>query len=268
MRIFLSFCFLFSFQAYACDFKSDVKSVVSLSGPATVLLKEMGLLLHPKFQGISVFHPIGEKEFSGKIYPGGVFFSQSSLSSLSGSVVFYDESRELNRVFAPLSSVVSREIKTRNLTPHEAVEKTLFTLEGFLQGCESQISNVQKKVKNLEEKILLRVPQNLSVVFYLGEFKGDRAPELVIAQDGIVKWLVQKKKIKTYPSELAYVNWSARIMNALPKKTMHVGVKDSARDLIKEIKKSPRGMTLIYPGSLVPGLSQLEAFLYWSEVTF
>ena len=269
MRIFLSCFFFVSFNTYAlCDFKSHVSGVVSLSGPTTVLLKEFGLLQNKKVKGISVFNPVSSKDFTGKVYPGGVFLSQGSFGEFTGQVVFYDESRELNRALSPLSSVQGVEIKTRNLSPHETVSKTIEVMKDFLTGCEKEMSEILGKVSLVEKKLKEKIPKGTSAVFYLGEFRGGRAPELVMVQDGVVKWMVNEKMITTYPTTLAYVNWSAKVMSELPKNTLHVGVKDSARDQKKEIKKSPRGMTFIYPGSLVPGLTQLEAFLYWAEATF
>lgn len=265
MKIFVSFLvLLFSVSAFSsCDFKSDVKKVVSFSGSTTVIFKELRLL--SKLSGISIFNPIGEKEFTGRVYPGGIFLAQSTLSDLSGSVVFYDESRELSRIFSPISSIQSREIKTRNLTPYESHKKVVGVVSEFLSGCEKDLARLDQKIKDLETKLLQKIPNNLTVVFYIGEFKNSRRPEMVVVEDGVVKWLVQQKKIKTYPSTLSYINWSTKLMREMPKNTLHVAIKDSGRDLTREIKKSPQGVTLVYPGSLVPGISQLEAFLYWAE---
>lgn len=266
MRIFLSLVFLsFNLQA-ACKFKADVKKVISLAGSSTVILKELGLLA--KVQGISVFNPIGPHEFSGKVYPGGIFLSHGSLSELENSVVFYDESRDLKKVLSSRSNIRAFEIRTRNLIPAEAVKVTLTALAPHLQNCEEQIKAVNLKVSALEEKLLTKLPATTNVVFYLGELRNHQAPEFVMVNDGVVKWLNEKKKIKTYPTTLAYVNWSSKLMRELPEDTLHVGIKDSGREMKKEIKKSSRKMTLIYPGSLVPGVTQLEAFLYWAEATF
>ena len=124
---------------------------------------------------------------------------------------------------------------------------------------------IQKILSAIQIEILKRLPIGLSVVFYLGNFIGGRAPEMVMVNDGVVKWLIEEKKITTYPTELAYVNWSARILKSFPATTMHVAVKDSGRNGEQQIKRSSAGMTLVYPGSLVPGLSQLEAFLSWAK---
>lgn len=266
MRIFRSLFFLLPFSVSAnCDFKANVHGVVSFAGSSTVLLKELGLLKHKKVKGISVFHPVKSENYQGKVYPGGIFLSQNSLSVLKGNVIFYDESRELKKIFSSVPEATPREVKTRNLTPAQSVDETIKILNEFLHGCEQEVTRIKEKVLSLEKELLKKIPNNLSVVFYLGEFRNGRAPEMVIVNDGVVKWLVEKKKIKTYPSTLAYVNWSAKILNDMPKETLHVGIKDSGRDFVKEIKRSSGRMTLIYPGSLVPGMTQLEAFLYWAQ---
>lgn len=263
MRIFLSLIFLLTSPVFAvCDFKPHVSKVISLAGSSTVVLKELGLLNHKKVQGISLFNPISSDEYSGKTYPGGIFLSRDTMKEFSGAVVFYDEARELRKVFDSYSSIEGREVKTRNLNPDEAVRATLKIIDPYLQGCEEKVSSLQQKVKKLMDEILEKIPENFTVVFYLGEFRSERLPETVMAHDGVVKWLKEKQKIKTYPSTLAYVSWSAKIMNELPKETLHVALKDNGREGIKEIKRSSRKMTLIYPGVLVPGVTQLEAFLF------
>lgn len=252
-----------SLSAYgACDFKSHIKHVNSLSGSATVVLKELGLLNNPRLRGISIFNPIAKSDFKGRIYPGGVFLSSSSIADFGGGMLIYDESRELRKVLSPISSIHAIEIKTRNLTPWDVQEGVLKEMSFLLEGCESAISSLRIKTKNLEQKILSQIKNRPSVVFYLGEIKNNRRPELVIVQDGVVKWLVQNNKIITYPSDLSYVSWSAKIINSLPISTLHVGIKDSGREMIKTFKKDGQNITLTYPGALVSGLTQLEAIDY------
>ncbi len=267
MRIFLKiFILLFSLETFAnCDFKKDVSKVVSLSGSSTVILKELGLLNNSKLQGISVFNPVASSDFQGRIYPGGIFLSHQALSELIGAVIFYDESRDLNKIFKSRSGFVAQEIKTRNLTPLEAIDATLEAVMKFIEGCDSKITSLKNKARSLQLEILKKLPAKLTVVFYLGEFLGGRPPEMVMVNDGVVKWLIAEKRITTYPSGLAYVNWSAKLLKSFPPTTFHLAVKDSGRDGGKKIKRSSTGMTLIYPGSLVPGLSQLEAFNFWAN---
>jgi hypothetical protein len=267
MRIFLSLLVLiFSFQLpAACDFKNEIKKVFALSGSAAVVLKELGLLSHPKVQGISVFAPIKENEFKGKVYPGGIFLSHKTLNDFNDGVVFYDESRELRRILNSHQKVIGEEIKTRNLTPMEAIDATTGVLLSSLVGCEEKIAGLKKKALKLQQQIMVKLPEVRSIIFFIGNVKHGRLPEMIMANDGIVKWLRKEKKILTYPSDLAYVNWSAKILQSFSKEALHVVIQDPGRDQRIEIKKSSKIVTLSYPGSLAPGLSQLEAFSYFFE---
>lgn len=105
MRISLSlFLLLFAISpAHAkCEFRSHVKEVYSLSGVVTTGLKELGLLNRPQVKGISVFYPIKSSEFSGQMIPGGLFLSPQVTRKLSGSTVFFDQSREMRKVLGPV----------------------------------------------------------------------------------------------------------------------------------------------------------------------
>lgn len=263
MKIFLSLALVFFVSALRAECSLKTK-VISLSGGTTVLFKELGLL--NKLSGISVFSPVKKNEFSGTIYPGGVFLSQKSLSEFSDTVVFYDESQELTKALSQNPRIQKKEIKTRNLLPLEALEVSIKAVTPVINQCEKEISFVREKAKKLQGKILRKFSRPLSVIFYLGELKQTKFPELVIVQDGVVKFLLQEKKIHSYPSDLAYVNWSSKIIQNFPVGTLHVGIKDPGMEDLQEVKKlSDTKMTLIYPGSLVPGITQLEAILFWAD---
>lgn len=263
MRIALSlFLFLSSHLWGKCEFHSEVKKVFSLSGPMTVALKELDLLSQPKLLGISIFNPISGEQFKGKILPGGIFLSPSLLQEFSNGIVFFDESLEMSRTFSTVPHLKVIEIKTRGLSPAEVQASLLHTLKPYVAGCEDNFKKFNKRFKQTEDELLTFFPVEKKMVFYLGEFKGSRAPELLIVNDGVVKWLKDQKKISTYPSELAYVSWSAKLMRELPKETWHIGVRDSARSLeVKVVKIQERRVNLTYPGALVSGISQLDAWL-------
>lgn len=263
MLIFLSLNFIFVFQTSAkCEFKNEVKKLISLSGPVTVILHELKLLTHPIVKGISVFHPFNEKDFQGKVYPGGIFLSHSVLEEFQNSVVFYDESKELGRLLSSHKKILPVEIKTRNLLPLASINKTLEGLKPFLSDCEKEIQTIVGEASAIQQNIIQNAKKKLSMIFYLGELRNNKRPELVIVNDGIVKLLIEQGKISSYPTDLAYVNWSSRLMREMPKDTLHIGIKDSGRDKTIKIKRSSQEMTLYYPGSLIPGLTQLRAFQY------
>ena len=263
MQIFSILFLLVSFQLKAsCEFKKDVTKVTSLSGSMAVTLRELGLLSSSRMKGITVFAPITKDEFKGMSFPGGIFLSQQTLSQFDNEIVFYDEARELHRILASRKSIIAREVRTRNLTPVEAIDSTLEVLKEFVVDCEKEITQFKNKALNLEKEILGAISTPLHVIFYIGQIKNNRLPETIMANDGIVKWLREKNKIVTYPSDLAYVSWSAKVMQDLEKKTLHVGIKDPGQKNLKAFSKNNNNISFEYPGSLVPGLSQLEAFLY------
>lgn len=141
-------------------------------------------------------------------------------------------------------------------------------LEPLVKGCEEKITEFRKTTTILMGNIKSRLSVPRSVVFFLGEFKGDRAPEMAMVNDGVVKWLKEEKIITTYPTDLAYVNWSPKVLNQMPKTTLKVALKDSSNTLEKELKKhSGTEVTLVYPGALIPGIDQLRAILFWLENT-
>lgn len=262
MKIFLSAFFFYSVDTQAlCELKKDFR-VVSFSGTATVLFQELGLL--HKVSGISVFNPVSSKDYKGKIYPGGIFLSEKSLKELQGSVLFHDESRELKRIFSK-ASMKAFSVNTRQIGPLEVNSRSLQLISGVLSGCEDKFKLLKLKAYDLLKKIKTAAPKGRTIVFYLGEIRNGRYPELLMVQDGIVKTLISENVIKTYPTQLAYVNWSAKIMRGLPEDTLHVALKDSGMNGDKEIQKSPQGVTLQYPGVLTPGISQLEGFSYLFE---
>lgn len=266
MKIFLSILLAFTLDAYAdCRFAPHVKEVISLSGTITVTLKELGLLNDPKLKGLSVFSPVSKNEYSGTFYPGGIFLSQASMETFKNATVFFDESRELSRAFKKTTNVNALEIVTRGMGPVQTMKKSEEVLKPYVVGCDEKLKNLRDKINITQEKLLSKIPKDVTVIFFLGEMKAEKFPEMIVAQDGVVKLLNDEKKIKTYPSSLAYVNWSAKILNQFSEDAYFVGLKDSGMEGLTQLKRSSRKMTLIYPGVLVPGLTQLEAFLYLFE---
>jgi hypothetical protein len=257
--------FLFSIEKgkASCDFNESLKSVYSLSGPVTIALKELELLKSKKLKGLSVFHPITDDEFEGEFLPGGIFLSREYLSKMKESLIFLDESRELSRMLKGVKGITLEEIQTRGLTPLQVTELVVQKMKKYLSGCDSELLKFQNKSKALAKEILSKLPVKLTAVFYLGQIRPPRVPDMAIVNDGVVKWLKDSEKLKTYPSTLAYVNWSAKIIQEMPENTLHIGVVDSGRVFKKEVSKiNAKRINFTYPGSLIPGLSQQEAWLY------
>jgi hypothetical protein len=231
----------------------------------TVLLRETHLLNDSAVQGISIFNPISENEYKKKRFPGGIFLSQKTLIEFDNALVFFDEGRELKKILSTARGIQSFEVKTRDMVPMEVVDSLIKMIHPLTTGCDQLLSRFKANAVRMEMDLLKKLPSFFKIIFYLGRFKNNRPPELVIVNDGVVKKLIQEKKVRTYPSELSYVNWSSKLMDTFSKDFIHLGIEDSGGKFIKEIKKSSTVMTLIYPGALVPGFSQLEAFLFWAN---
>ena len=251
---------LLSASVLSCEFSSEVKSVYSLSGSMSLAFRDLGLLQSQKLKGVSVFHPIDRKVFKGAFLPGGVFLSHQTLSGLSGSFLFYDESRELTRILERYKEIKKIEVKTRNLTPLAVMKETESVLRSLVSGCDltSLTTNLQKKLTRLKEIL----PKNKVLLYFLGHVSESRTPDLLMVNDGIVKWLVQEKLVRTYASELSYVNWSSKVMQDLPKDSLRLGVKDSGSELISRVEKKPQHINLTFPGALIPGTGQVDAMIY------
>lgn len=257
MKILFSFFLLiFSFFSLACDFTAGHRPVYSLSGPLTAYLEELGLLSSPVLKGISIFYP-APAEFKGEIIPGGVFLSPGKLSSMKNAVVFYDGSQELKKLFRS-QKIEAIEFVSRNQTPREVTVSAMHLLSQHLSGCKSDM--ILKKLGSVEAEIQKKMKTGMGVVFFLGRISGKKLPELVIGNDGLVYWLRKMNLITTYPSDLAYVNWSGAIINNLKGSTLLVGLSEGRTP---SLQVSSGGYNLVYPGALIPGIRQLEAWNYF-----
>ncbi len=251
----------FILSVFACEFRSD-KNIYSLSGPVTQALEELNLLEKPQLKGISLFHPVAAQKFKGKRFAGGLLLSPVSVSELSGGVVFFDESQEMRRMFKQYPTINSVEVSTRNLTPIQVEERVQKILLPYLSNCPQKLSDQNKKKL---EKLRKLIPSRKTFLFFLGEIKGERVPQMLMVNDGVVKWMLDEKLIHSYPSELAYVNWSAKILQSMPAQSFQVGLRDSSGQMTKSFSQSGNIINLTFPGALVPGKGQVDAMIYLFE---
>lgn len=257
MKILFSLSLLFfSFFSFACGFTAGHKPVYSLSGPLTVYLEELGLLSSPVLKGISIFYP-APPSFKGDVIPGGVFLSPGKLSSMKNSLVFYDGSQELRKLFRS-QKIEAIEFVSRNQTPREVTVRAMNLLGQHLSGCDGAV--ILKKLGSVESEIQKKMKSAMGVIFFLGRISGKKLPELVIANDGLVYWLRKMNLVTTYPSDLAYVNWSGAIINNLKGSTILVGISEGKTS---SLQAASGRFNLVYPGALIPGIRQLEAWNYF-----
>jgi len=254
----LSLWLIFSGASSACKLN---RPVVSLSGSTTLALAGLHLLNDPNLKAISVFHPV-DSTMKIRRLPGGVFISPRILSELGQATFIYDESLELSKTLKQ-NKVDSIQIVTRGLTPYQAVELTLKKILPLLNKCDQQLENYQKLVNDKILNLKKKISRKLVMIFFLGEIRNGKYPNLIISNDGISKWLREEQLIESYPSDLAYIQWSSKILSKL-KFDYAIGIKDTGADLDKKITSiSKTDFNLFYPGALIPGEGQVDALNYF-----
>jgi hypothetical protein len=245
--------FAVSFKSFSCEINPK-NNIYSLSSPVTFLLEELGLLDSKKILAISVFHPV--LNYSGKKLAGGVFLTEKSFKDSIDSIIFFDESKDLKRNLSKLKESTKLEVISRDLGAFEAYELSKKKLIPYLRNCSSMITLLDKRVLKIKETLIdLKLKP---IVFYLGHFsKSLKKPNLIIVNDGFVKTLISLSKLKTYPSNLGYVNWSSKIMNKLEDSYIHVGVDDSKNNEMSFSKLSANTINTSFRGALSPGIRQI-----------
>lgn len=258
MKILVSIIVLFSGLAEAgCRFRNSQK-VFSLSGPMTSVIEEAGLLSANELRGISVFYP-KVKAFKGKYIPGGIFLSPSQIREMKGALIFFDEGQELRKLFRS-QGIEAIEVRSRGQTPREATEKMISALRPHTADCD--FGKILQRLSEAESKIAERMKSKENMIFFLGKVNAGKLPELVIAHDGLVLWLKKKNLINTYPSELGYINWSGSIINNLDGKAIFIGITEEETPKVSGTKNRA---TLSFPGALIPGIRQLDAWNYFLD---
>jgi len=214
----LIYLFSLTLAQSKCHLKPEYK-YISLSGPITHhLYQYLEIVNDPSIKAISAYHKIPQGQFAGKYLGGGLFLSSKYLSAEGETVVFFDKSRDLKRNLKKSKIKKSIEVETRGLTPFEVMVMAQEKLDPFLVNCERKKNNLAPMIKKWEEKLERSFQQglNLPVVFFLGKLdKGQRLPNQLMVNDGFVKWLNDKELIRSYPSPLAYVSWSGKILKTL-----------------------------------------------------
>lgn len=262
MRIWLSFFLISSASWASCDFRPGVKAIYSLSGPLTTAIKFLGLHQSNKLKGISSFYQNDGIIFHGDKIPGGSLLSPVTVRNFKAGIVFFDESQETEKILRAFGENLQiKKISTRNLKPFEVAELMRTELESVTKDCHSKLASFEAAVRALQKEILLKVPEKFRAVFFLGGFSGISTPDLVMANDGFVKWLREEKKILTYPTDLAYVPWSAKVMSEEMQEALQVGLVDSNKAEL--IKHGDRKYTCKFPRALTPGIDQLQALSFF-----
>lgn len=246
--------FAVSTNGFACKL-NDQYEYYSLSSPITMLFEELELL--NQVEAISTFHPVKNNKI--KKLAGGIFLTKNAFKTSSKikkkRIVFFDQSIEMRRNLSKVKEITLLEVFTRSIGAFEAYEVSKEIASSFLINCEEKLKKVDLKVKSIKQKVS-KLKVNKTVLFYLGMFKKNKKdPDLLIVNDGFVKDF--KGKINSYPSELDYVTWSAKIMKGLPKDTLKISVTDSKQDKISLSVLDNGKYSILFRGALSPGLRQV-----------
>jgi hypothetical protein len=249
------FLFLFSFHSEACSFR-DQKTIFSLSGPVTYLLKELNLL--KDVQAISLFHGLEKKDFAGDLIGGGIFVSPKYLKKFKSVLVFYDESSELKKNLLN-QGAETIEVKTRNLDPFEALHTSIKALAPKIIHCDKEISKIEEESQQIQDFFKHQRPLKQTYIFYLGEITANRRKPNLIMVDNFVLYFKKMNLMKTYPTTLNYAPWAQKVITELKKGSLiEVGTANT-KDLELILSPiAPREVNLSQKALLIPGLPQVK----------
>lgn len=253
MKVISFFLLFLNFNIFACELNKQFE-YVSLSGPVTFLLSELGLVEELNLKGISIFSPINKSTYKGKIYGGGLFLSEKEINDFEKKIVFYDSSRELEKYLTKSKASKILEIQTRQLDAVVATQEIVKNLSPYLRNCDEKLKDLDLKIKNIKDKLMSFKKSNKTILFYLGKIDKNKKPNLLIVNDGFVKTLRDLNIVSTYPSELSYVNWSPKIIKNL-QNVIYIGISEGEK--FKQETQALDQFNIMYPGALTPGLSQL-----------
>lgn len=250
--ILLSLISLLSTFTLACSFKEPV---ISLSGPMTLLIEDLGLIHDKNLKGISVFNPV--KEYKGERYGGGVFLGEKFFKNKS-SLIFFDKSKSLESLFTKNNYSKFKIVDTRNKSPFVVVEELLKILIPILDiNCGERLKAYKHKISTLENSDVFKTKISMKALFFLGEVIREKLPEQVIVNDGIVSFLKQRG-LETYKSKLDYASWSSKLLKTVYKDYTYIGLKDSKADVIKIERLGEKHINLSFRGIFIPGIAQIK----------
>ncbi len=257
--------------ALACRIKQPI---VSLSGPVSYLLKDLGLSTDPNLKAVSSFHHF-VKEFNGQRIAGGIYLSLKKMKELGTEpyILFADESQELRtRINFYKSKVENLDdikfINTRSKDPFQVTEELLQLIRPYLaENCGYKIQNLRKDMIRIIGMVKnIKFPKGKSWLFYLGDKSQGNQNRTLLVNDSFNLFFKKKSSFRTYPSTLAYVSPSAKVMRKLRKNAIQIGLVESNEKEFKVKKVRKNTFNIYQEGILYPGLSQVyfvENFSKW-----
>ncbi len=247
---------------FACEFLPK-QNIISLSGPAIHFFFNLGLINDKRLKIISKFSGFTDKDFNGELVAGGIFLSSKLIKKHKNSLIIFDNSREQRRAIKRSNIAGYLEVDTAG-DPFVVYQKLKKQLMSLTTGCQKNILKLQKQVDLIKTNISSLKNKDVMYLFYLGKVINKRRPQLLMLNDGFVKYLIINKKINSYPSKLTYVSWSSKIIRNLEKKgkVIHVGlnnIRKHKKQSIYQVSFDQKGQNInVYgPSLLIPGLPQI-----------
>jgi|GEM_PF-5869728 len=237
------------------------QNIVSLSGPISFVLKEIGLQSDKKLLGISSYHKFF-KGFKGKKIDGGIYLPSKVFYEIKKDyILFSDESidgmrtlKKARESFENFKKII--EVKSRGKDSFTFSKEVFSLIETIVSNCQLELKNLVQKVNKIQEELLnFKLNRKQSHYFSLsGSRKLSPEKEYLITNDLFVKSLKEIKNFNTYESNLNYTSIPQKKISMLPK-VQWWRVKQDRSELGIELKKD---WILLHGDSvLVPGLSQV-----------
>jgi hypothetical protein len=243
-------------EASACGLKGNNEFVI-LSGPIAHSLKELNLLSNKKIKAITSYANIDKSESGAERLKGGIFLSNKTLSKYKNALFFYDKSFELERVLKNAGLKKRVPFDSIGLTPFEVIQKTKKFLTPYLKNCSKEFKRWDKKLLSFIKQLENLRPMKKPLLFFLGEIKKkERLPNLLMVQDGPVKALLEANKIISYPSPLAYVTWSQKVIDGMSRRPLYIGLVSEAHKSGAVIRRENNTLNIYDPIGLIPGWPQ------------
>jgi len=259
IKFFLILIYLIGSDVIACHLNT---SIVSLSGPVTMVLEELDLLEDKNLKALSSFHPIIKKT-QAEILAGGIFLSKKTIKDYQDEVLFFDKSVELSNLLKKFKKNNFIELDTSGKDSFSVAKDILEQISPYLEACSEKTDALISKLDKIKNE--LGQMQSQMILFFLGQIK-TKYPQLIMGRDGLVLTLIQMKKIQTYESPLTYIQWSAKEMKNY-KTFLKVGLLESQSNTIQVEKVNELTYNLSFRGVLVPGIRQVYFLKEFSKLS-
>ena len=110
-----------------------------------MVLEELDLLQSKKLKAISTFHPIAKKT-NARMIAGGVFLSNKELATFKNSLVYYDKSFELKKLFES-AKLEAYSISSVGKDSFAFSSEVINVVASLTEGCEEKVSLLKKKIR-------------------------------------------------------------------------------------------------------------------------